>query len=268
MKIFLSYASDDKKIADSIALSLRSRGHKVFFDRDDLPAGRSYDQQIERAIELTDIFIFLISPESVVRGRYTLTELKFARQKWSGPTDNVLPVLVRATPRDQIPIYLTAVTMLEPEGNIAAETSAAVEKMRLISPDILASSIAVQSDRRSPIIIAFGAICVVYLILTFLLFGKHSPDGVLKQLLEVLGHGAPFFYAAATYGLFHWLDGQASDSAKKAIADWLQPKQYDSTAVSNAIIDLFNRIHRVFVHLERCPTVYFDHDLCHGYLFI
>jgi len=81
MKIFLSHASEDKSAAESIAFSLRSRGHKVFLDRDDLPPGQSYDQQIERAVKESDILIFLVSPSSVTSGRYTLTELAFARRK-------------------------------------------------------------------------------------------------------------------------------------------------------------------------------------------
>jgi TIR domain-containing protein len=137
VKIFIAYASEDKRAADAISLSLRNRGHRVFFDRDDLPAGTSYDQRIEHAIQDTDIFLFLISPDSVAEGRYSLTELRFAREKWLDPTGCVLPVLVRNTPRDQIPSYLNAVTILEPQGNTAAETSAAVEKMRRNVPRAL-----------------------------------------------------------------------------------------------------------------------------------
>jgi hypothetical protein len=129
MKIFLCYASEDRATAESIAFSLRGRSHQVFFDRDDLPPGASYDEQIERAIKGSDVFVFLISPDSVTRGRYTLTEQKFAREKWLDPNGYVLPVLVRKTPGDQIPPYLKAVTMLEPDGNIAAETSATVDKI-------------------------------------------------------------------------------------------------------------------------------------------
>jgi hypothetical protein len=62
MNIFLSHASQDKGLAESIAFSLRDRGYTVFLDRDDLPAGESFDQQIERAVKDSDIFIFLISP--------------------------------------------------------------------------------------------------------------------------------------------------------------------------------------------------------------
>jgi hypothetical protein len=41
----------------------------------------------------------------------------------------VLPVRVRTTSRDQIPSYLKAVTILEPHGNVGAETSAKVDQM-------------------------------------------------------------------------------------------------------------------------------------------
>jgi hypothetical protein len=66
MHIFLSYASPDKSAAESIAFSLRGRRYKVFLDRDDLPPGQSYDEQIERAVQKSEFFIFLISPDSIV----------------------------------------------------------------------------------------------------------------------------------------------------------------------------------------------------------
>jgi hypothetical protein len=129
-KIFLTYASEDKAIAESIAFSLRELGYTVFLDRDDLPPGESFDQKIERAVNDSDIFIFLISPDSVAEGRYTLTELSFARHKWQSPNNRVLPVMARKTPLERVPSYLKAITILEPQGNVAAETSAAIEGMR------------------------------------------------------------------------------------------------------------------------------------------
>jgi hypothetical protein len=129
LKIFLSHASQDRAIAESIVFSLRGRGYEVFLDRDDLPAGASFDQQIERAINESDTFVFLISPDSVAGGRYTLTELMLARRKWPDPNGRVLPVMVHETPLDQVPSYLKAVTILEPVGNTTAETSAAVDHL-------------------------------------------------------------------------------------------------------------------------------------------
>ena len=129
MNIFLSYASEDRSTAEAIAFSLRDRGHEVFLDRDGLRAGEGFDKSIEQAVNKSNIFIFLITPQSVAEGRYTLTELTFARQKWPSPSGHVLPVRIRTTSRDQIPSYLKAVTFLEPYGNVAAETSAKVDQM-------------------------------------------------------------------------------------------------------------------------------------------
>jgi tetratricopeptide (TPR) repeat protein len=130
LKIFLSYASQDQATAEAVAFSLRSRQYQVFLDRDDLPPGESYDQRIERAVNDSEMFIFLVSPDSIAEGRYTLTELSFARRKWPDANGRVLPVMARKTPLEQAPSYLKAVTVLEPAGNIAAETSAAVDEMR------------------------------------------------------------------------------------------------------------------------------------------
>jgi hypothetical protein len=130
MRIFLSFASEQKDAAEPILLALRNRGHKVFFSDDDLPRGSSFDSRIERAIAESDLLIFLVSPQSVTKGRYTLTELAFARDRWPSPSGRVLPVVVAPTPMEQVPHYLRAVSLLEPEGNLAAETAAAVDKLQ------------------------------------------------------------------------------------------------------------------------------------------
>jgi hypothetical protein len=65
----------------------------------------------------------------------------------------------------------------------------------------------------------------------------------LSEVLKLMGFTTPFVYAAAVYGLFHYLDQKASGPAKKAISGWLQPKEYDRTAVANSIIEIFDRIY-------------------------
>ncbi|MCB1752969.1 MAG: toll/interleukin-1 receptor domain-containing protein [Gammaproteobacteria bacterium] len=129
MKLFLSYASENGDIAEKIHLALVGAGHTVFYDRSNLNPGNNYNQQLRESIDAAEGMVFLISPQSVKEGRYTLTELKFARQKWAHPKNRVIPVLVEATPVEAIPAYLSAVTILEPEGNIAAEVSEAVARL-------------------------------------------------------------------------------------------------------------------------------------------
>jgi hypothetical protein len=53
----------------------------------------------------------------------------------------------------------------------------------------------------------------------------------------------PFVYAAAVYGLFHYLDERASGPATKAISAWLQPREYDKTAVADAMVEIFDRLY-------------------------
>jgi hypothetical protein len=127
--IFLSYSSPQSDAAERIELSLKGEGHLVFRDRSALPPGESFDARIRAAIEESELFIFLISRESVSAGRYTLTELKFAQEKWGHPAGHVLPVLTEALPKESIPEFLRAVTMLQPRGDLAAEVSAAVARM-------------------------------------------------------------------------------------------------------------------------------------------
>lgn len=123
----MSYASEDRGIAEPLALALRSNDHDVFFDRDNLPAGAAYDRRIKDEIDASDLVVFLVSPHSVADGRYTQTELTFTRAKWPSPSRRVVPVMVRPTEFPAIPSYLKAATVLQPAGNIAAEVAANIE---------------------------------------------------------------------------------------------------------------------------------------------
>jgi hypothetical protein len=127
--IFLSYSGADKDIAERIAHSLSNSGHIVFFDHQSLPPGLEYDNAIATAIAHSDLFLFLISPTAVADGRYTRTELKFASDRWPNASGVLLPVMVETTPFNAIPAYASSVTVLQPQGNIVAEVTAAVNKL-------------------------------------------------------------------------------------------------------------------------------------------
>ena len=133
MRIFLSYPSKNQDLAEQLSLSLASEGHTVFYDRTSLAAGQEFDRQIREEIERSDLFVFLVSAESVARGRYTLTELMLARKKWPHPRGHVLPVLIEPTEISTIPPYLRAVTLLAPEGNLAAEVLAHMTAMPAVT---------------------------------------------------------------------------------------------------------------------------------------
>jgi tetratricopeptide (TPR) repeat protein len=127
--IFISYASEQRTLAEEIALALRAEGHQAFFDRAELADGDAYNAPLREAIRTCDLFVFLVSPEAMKEGRYTLTEIGFAEEKWPSPTGHVLPVMVQPTDAASIPPYLRAVVMLRPAGSIPAEVVAAVDRL-------------------------------------------------------------------------------------------------------------------------------------------
>jgi formylglycine-generating enzyme required for sulfatase activity len=129
VQIFLSYASQDRQAAEAVHLALVAHGHDVFFDREDLPPGEAFDLRIRRGIESSDLLVFLLSPDAIDAGSYTLSELHIAASAWKHPTGRILPVVLRPVPFDQVPAYLKSVTFLQPKGNLAAEVADAVQQI-------------------------------------------------------------------------------------------------------------------------------------------
>lgn len=130
MKIFTSYASEYGDLAERLSLAFEAEGHRSFLDRSRLQAGRPFHGELREAIEDCDLFVFLVAPESVAPGSYARSELSLAEQRWRHPAGRVLPVTVAPTPIESIPPYLTAVTLLQPQGDVVAETVAAVARMQ------------------------------------------------------------------------------------------------------------------------------------------
>ncbi len=125
MRIFLSYASPDREQAQSIYLALRDQGHRVFFDRADLPAGDEYHNRIRQAIEDCRLFIFLVTPQALDAESYTLSELEIAEKS----RRKLFPVALADIDFSKLPPSLKAVTVLRPDGNIAASVAAEVHRI-------------------------------------------------------------------------------------------------------------------------------------------
>ncbi len=127
MRIFVSYASEDRALADRLTVGLRQEGYNVFFDRDHLPPGGGFDRKIRDAIRRSDYVVFLISPDAVAAKAYFRTEVSFAREAWESPDNRVLPIMARPTDLEQVPAYLQAAGILMPDGDIVAEVLARVD---------------------------------------------------------------------------------------------------------------------------------------------
>lgn len=188
MKLFLSYASENRDIAETVYMALIGAGHEVFYDKPELSAGENYNLSIRNSIAASDGMIFLISPQSVSPGKYTLTELKFARHKWAHPQNRVIPVLIKATPAESIPVYLRSVHILEPEGNIAAEVSDTVDRLGR-SVDVAGKQSRALYQARSLLLLTAGGMFLSLLIGTLfsLVYPRVEIDLSLATLFLIVG---------------------------------------------------------------------------------
>lgn len=135
LSVFLSYANEQRAVAEDIAHALKNAGHQVFFDKDSLTPGSDFNERIRSEISKSDRFVFLLSRHSLGSGRFTLTELGFAKERWPAANGYVLPVLLdEALPMQEVPAYLRSVHIQHVEGNAPAEVAAAVDKTRRLKP--------------------------------------------------------------------------------------------------------------------------------------
>lgn len=128
-KVFLSYASDDRKLARDIQARLRQHGHDVFFDEDTLKPSDGYDRMIRDRIAKSDVMVFLCSRASLSEGRYTLTELEMAQRLWANPEGRVLPVLIGDITFDDLPSYIKGLSAYRYKGDPVTEVTHLAEEM-------------------------------------------------------------------------------------------------------------------------------------------
>jgi hypothetical protein len=65
----------------------------------------------------------------------------------------------------------------------------------------------------------------------------------IGKLLEHLGYATPIIYAAAAYGFFAWLDTDASDEAKAALASTMRLEGLKTDQIASALVEVFDRLY-------------------------
>src|SRR5687767_10379949 len=106
--IFISYAREQGQIAGRLAHLLIGRKYDVFFDSLSLRVGSAWDEKIIEQINQADLFIYLISPESVAPNSFCHNELAVAKKRWPSPEGRILPIIVVPTNPDLIDPYILA----------------------------------------------------------------------------------------------------------------------------------------------------------------
>ena len=116
--IFISYARPDLAFARTLSDALRERGCESWLDRDEIKAGDDWVQEIEHAMNRSDLIALLISSE-YLDTRFSNYErgvaLKIAERSAGS---KIVPILVPGTPWEAVPPSLRSRQVIKADDSI------------------------------------------------------------------------------------------------------------------------------------------------------
>jgi WD40 repeat protein len=96
--VFVSYSRRDSEFVGRMADSISKRGKQVWLDTEGIADGEVFPEAIKRAIEQSDAFLFVITPEAV-SSAYCENEVEYARDLQK----RIVPVLREPVPDSELP---------------------------------------------------------------------------------------------------------------------------------------------------------------------
>jgi hypothetical protein len=103
-KVFISYAIEDKKIAQRLYDDLKKEGVELWFAKENLMPGQDWQIEIEKALKESTIFLALISSKSTNKEGFTQKELQRALDVLDEkPKGDVFIIPVRV---DDCPVFV------------------------------------------------------------------------------------------------------------------------------------------------------------------
>ena len=103
-RVFLSYSSADKAMAEKLATDLRSHGVDVWYDKWEIQPGDSLRRKIDQGIEGADYFLVLLTPNSL-QSEWVQTELDAGMVRRIEGLCKLIPI-IRNLKDEQIPVTL------------------------------------------------------------------------------------------------------------------------------------------------------------------
>ena len=99
--VFVSYSRRDEKFVRRLVESISARGKEVWLDTEGIPDGDVFPEAIKRAIEQSDTFLFVITPNAV-KSAYCENEVRYAREMQK----RILPVSREPVPDAELPVEI------------------------------------------------------------------------------------------------------------------------------------------------------------------
>lgn len=106
-QVYISYSRKDNEFARRLVDRFDREQINVWVDWKDIPAGSEWDKEIQQGIENSDVFVFLLSPDSL-KSEINARELKIATDY----NKRLLPVVVRDIEPRGIPMQIASINWI------------------------------------------------------------------------------------------------------------------------------------------------------------
>jgi WD40 repeat protein len=116
--VFLSYSRRDAEFVQALVEGLERRGRSVWIDIDGIGGGEVFPAAIRTAIEQSDAFVFVITPESV-QSRYCESEIEYALEL----KKRVIPVLREIVEDERLPEAIRIRNWVQYTPEVASEAA-------------------------------------------------------------------------------------------------------------------------------------------------
>jgi hypothetical protein len=93
-RVLISYTSGTKPLAEELAKALLQHGIESWAGFKDLDYGQRWTQELDRAIEDADLFLFLVDPKSSATHWQEAEWRSMLAKAWTDSSKRVLPVVV------------------------------------------------------------------------------------------------------------------------------------------------------------------------------
>ncbi|MBE7381919.1 MAG: TIR domain-containing protein [Leptolyngbya sp. SIO1E4] len=108
LDVFISYSRVDSDFARRLNEALQIQGKRTWFDQESIATGADFQQEIYRGIESSDVFLFVLSPQSI-NSPYCADEVEYAE----GLNKRIVTVLHRPIDTDDLHPVLAKLQWLD-----------------------------------------------------------------------------------------------------------------------------------------------------------
>jgi hypothetical protein len=92
--VFISYSADAKKVAESLAESLRKEGLATWSDFENISAGERIYDQLQQALDQAKVYLLIVGPRNLMRDSQDREWQGALERTWTDPDRRIISVLV------------------------------------------------------------------------------------------------------------------------------------------------------------------------------